>query len=46
MLLQALRSDSDKNFPYVITDDEEWLHSSQESPKIFAHGRDNVISRM
>jgi hypothetical protein len=37
-LLQALRSDSEKLFTYIMTGDESWLYDNDESPTMFGHG--------
>jgi hypothetical protein len=46
MVLQALRSDSEKHFTHIRTGDESWFHHSYELPVMFGHGRDKVIPRI
>jgi hypothetical protein len=44
-LLQALRSDLEKNFAYIMTGDESWFCYGYESPTMLGHGRNEVIPR-
>jgi hypothetical protein len=46
MLLQVLRSGSEKHFACTMTGDESWFSYNYESPKMFGHGREQVIPRV
>jgi hypothetical protein len=45
-LLQAPRSDPQKNFVHIMTGDESWFEYSYELRRMFGHERDEVISRV
>jgi hypothetical protein len=46
MLLQALRSDSEKYFACIMTDNESLFYEIHDAPIIFEHGGDEAISRV
>jgi hypothetical protein len=45
-LRHTLRSNSKKHFAHTMTSEESWFYDNYESPTMFGHGRDEVITRV